>query len=383
MTMDIQEVNGAASRPAQGAWRGWAARLIARPGFQAWAARLPVIRRVACRDGEEIFDILQGFVASQVLSALIELGLLRHLLEAGPQSAARLAFRYDIPAHRMAHLLQAGAAIGLLKRRKTGDYAIARKGAAILGVPGLDGMIAHNRELYADLAEPLSVLREEGETRLARFWPYVLGGGDGIGPEVAEKYSALMADSQLLVARDTLTMLPLRGRVSVLDVGGGSGVFLGEVMRRNARATGMLFDLPQVMPAAEARLKAAGLSDRISLHPGSFRDGDLPRGADVICLIRVLYDHDDETVTALLRKVFEALPPGGRLIVSEPMSGGARPERAGDVYFAFYTMAMGTGQVRSAARIAEMCQAAGFADLHVPAPRRAFITSALSGVKPA
>lgn len=380
--MNIQDVGGSASAPTQKSWHGWAARLIARPGFQDWAARLPLIRRVARRDGEEIFDILQGFVASQVLSALIELGLLRYVLEAGPQTAASLAFRYDVPAHRMADLLQAGAAIDLLRRRKTGEYAIARKGAAILGVPGLEGMIAHNRELYADLADPLSVLREQGETRLARFWPYVFG-GDGVASGVAEKYSALMADSQLLVARDTLAMVPLRGPMKVLDVGGGSGVFLTELLRQNAQAEGMLFDLPQVMPTAQARLDRAGLKPRISLHPGSFRDGGLPEGADVISLIRVLYDHNDETVADLLRKVFDALPPGGRLIVSEPMSGGARPERAGDVYFAFYTMAMGTGRVRSAARIVEMCKAAGFADPHLPSVRRAFITSALSCVKPA
>ncbi|MEM9846171.1 MAG: methyltransferase [Pseudomonadota bacterium] len=380
--MEVHGGRGGVPLRERGSWRSWAARLVAKPRFQELAARLPVARRIARRDGQEIFDILQGFVASQVLSALVELGLLRQLLEDGPQTAANLAFRHDVPAHRMQHLLQAGAAIGLLKRRRSGDYAIARKGAAILGVPGLEGMIAHNRELYADLADPVSVLREEGQTRLAQFWPYVLGGGDGIGPDVAEKYSALMADSQLLVARDTLGMLPLNGPMTLLDVGGGSGVFLGEVLRRNAQANGMLFDLPQVMPAAQARREAAGLTGRLTLHGGSFREDELPRGADVISLIRVLYDHSDETVTALLRKVYEALPPGGRLIVSEPMSGGARPERAGDVYFAFYTMAMGTGQVRSAERIVEMCKTAGFTDPSAPAPRRAFITSAVSCVKP-
>ncbi|MEM6482175.1 MAG: methyltransferase, partial [Pseudomonadota bacterium] len=228
----------------------------------------------------------------------------------------------------------------------------------------------------------LSVLREAGETRLASFWPYVLGGGAEMSPDVAQTYSNLMADSQLLVARDTLTMLPLRGTVNVLDVGGGSGVFLSEVLRRNVRARGMLFDLPQVMQGAKSRLEAAGLGERVSLHPGSFREGDLPDGADVITLIRVLYDHSDETVLELLRKVYASLPPGGRLIVSEPMSGGGRPARAGDVYFAFYTMAMGTGQVRSATEIARLCMSVGFKDVRVPSPPRAFITSALSCVKP-
>ncbi|MEM9496819.1 MAG: methyltransferase [Pseudomonadota bacterium] len=357
------------------------ARLIARPGVQALAARLPVLRGIARRDGAAIFDLLQGFVAAQVLSALVELGTLRALLD-GPQDAAALAYRHGVPVHRMEQLLQAGAALGLLRRRRTGDFTLARRGAAILGVPGLEDMIAHNRALYADLADPVAVLREDGETHLARFWPYVLGADGDVAADVAERYSDLMANSQVLVARDTLEMVPLRGALTVMDIGGGSGVFLAEVLRRNARARGVLMDLPEVMRVARARLESTGLAGRVTLHGGSFRDDDLPGGADVISLVRVLYDHDDATVAALLRKVYDALPPGGRLLVSEPMSGGVRPERAGDVYFAFYTMAMGTGRVRSAARIAEMCAAAGFGPARIVRPRRSYITSALSCVKP-
>ena len=125
-----------------------------------------------------------------------------------------------------------------------------------------------------------------------------------------------------------------------------------------------------------------GLRGRVALHGGSFRDGAIPEGADAISLIRVLYDHDDDTVRALLAKVHAALPEGGRLVISEPMSGGKRPERAGDVYFAFYTMAMGTGRVRSAERIGEMCREAGFGNIRAPKARRPFITSVLTCAKP-
>ena len=105
-------------------------------------------------------------------------------------------------------------------------------------------------------------------------------------------------------------------------------------------------------------------------------------GADAISLIRVLYDHDDDTVTDLLAKAYAALPPGGRLIVSEPMSGGAKPDPICDVYFAFYTMAMGTGRTRSAARIAELCEAAGFHQVRAATSPRSYVTSALSCSKP-
>ncbi len=359
----------------------WFARLIARADVQNIASALPFGRRMARRDGAEIFEILQGFVASQVLGALVETGILRGLLD-GAQSAEALGFAHNVPADRMDQLLRGGAALGLLKQRRDGRYGLARKGAAILGVPGLEGMIAHNREFYADMADPMALLRGDGETRLQRFWPYVFGAGGEIDPDVAERYSGLMAESQVLVARDTLAMLPVKGDVTVMDVGGGSGVFLSEVLRRNRRARGILFDLPEVMPTARTRITDLGLKDRVTLEGGSFREGALPQGADVISLIRVLYDHDDDTVAGLLRAVFDALPPGGRLIVSEPMAGGARPERAGDLYFAFYTMAMGTGRARSPERIAQMCREAGFDSPRIPRARRAYITTALTCVRP-
>ncbi len=360
---------------------GWLTRLIARPGFQNLASALPFGRSMARRDGAEIFDILQGFVASQVLSALIELNILRRLLD-GPQSAEKLGFDHAIPPDRMEQLLRGGVALSLLRRRKDGRYALARKGAAILGVPGLENMIRHNREFYADMADPVALLRGDGETHLARFWPYVFGAEGDIAPDVADRYSTLMAESQVLVARDTLAMLPIKGDVTVMDVGGGSGVFLSEVLRRNNRAKGILFDLPEVMPQAAARVARLKLEQRTTLQGGSFREDPLPDGADVISLIRVLYDHEDRTVSALLRAVFAALPAGGRLVISEPMAGGAKPDRSGDLYFAFYTMAMGTGKARSAAVIAELCQKAGFVDVQIPRARRPYITSALSCRKP-
>jgi demethylspheroidene O-methyltransferase len=375
--MTVQEAAHAPRRPRA----GLVARLLANPGFQSLASRLPFSRGIARRDGAALFDIVQGFVQSQVLFALIELDILRRLYTHGPQAPEALARATAIPPDRMAHLMQAGAALDLLKRRRDGRFALARRGAALLGVPGLEAMIRHHRAFYADMADPVALLRGEGETELARFWPYVFGAGGDIAPEVAERYSDLMAQSQVLVAEDVLRMIPLRGVRCLMDVGGGTGAFLRAVARRHPRLDLQLFDLPEVMPEAGRRMAETGLSGRVELCGGSFRDQMLPKGADAISLIRVLYDHADDTVSDLLAKCHTALPPGGRLIVAEPMSGGARPERAGDVYFSFYTMAMGTGRVRSAARIAGMCRAAGFERVTIPRAPRPYITGALSCVK--
>ncbi|MEL6451816.1 MAG: methyltransferase [Pseudomonadota bacterium] len=358
--------------------RGWLNRLIARPGFQSWASRFPLTRGRTRADGAALFDVVQGFVQSQVLMAVVELDLLRRL-RGGPQTAEMLGRACGVPADRMQVLLQAAAALGLLKRKRD-RYGLARKGAALMGVPGLEAMIRHHKAFYDDLRDLVALLRGPEETRLSQFWPYVFG-GEVPAPEAAI-YSDLMAQSQRLVAEDTLRTVSLKGVAHLLDVGGGTGAFLEAAGRAAPKMQMTLFDLPPVVPDAQARFDAAGMGGRVAIVPGSFREAALPTGADAVSLIRVLYDHSDDTVRALLARVFEALPPGGRLIVSEPMGGGARPDRAGDVYFAFYTLAMQTGRARSAAEISALLAEAGFAQIRSPAPARAYVTRVVTAVRP-
>ncbi|GAB1480991.1 demethylspheroidene O-methyltransferase [Paracoccaceae bacterium] len=359
---------------------GWLLRLAASRRFQAWAARVPGLRRIARTEGAALFDLVAGFVNAQVLMALIELNLLRRLQD-GPQSAAQLAPDCAMPPERMQILLQAGAGLGLLRRRRDGRFGLSLRGAALLAVPGLPAMILHHRALYADLADPVALLRGGTETQLARFWPYVFGAEGAADPTVTATYSTLMAESQILVAEDTLRLVDLGGVTRLLDVGGGTGAFLAAAGAAHPQLQLALFDLPAVLGGAADTLARSDLAPRVSLHPGSFRDDPLPRGADAISLIRVLYDHDDATVRRLLRATHDALPPGGRLIISEPMSGGVRPDRATDVYFAIYTLAMQTGRTRSAGEISGLLAETGFSNIRIHTGFRPFVTSALTAMR--
>ncbi|MCF7698880.1 acetylserotonin O-methyltransferase [Loktanella sp. M215] len=355
-------------------------RLIADPAFQARAARIPLLRRIVRSEGEAMFDLVAGFCHSQVLLALVRLDLPAQLLDS-PAATATLAARSRIPLDRMTVLLNAAASLGLLRRSRD-LWSLTTRGAALAGVPGLQGMIAHHDVLYRDLTDPVAFFRGEVETELAAFWPYVFGAGGATDPDVTATYSALMADSQRLVAADTIAAIDWSASRRVMDVGGGTGAFLTALGTAQPHLHLTLFDLPAVAPAATDRFAADGLTDRSTIVTGSFRDDSLPAGADTITLVRVLYDHAGDTVLALLRAAHAALPPGGRLVISEPMTGGSAPARAGDAYFALYCMAMRTGRARSAAQITALLGQAGFTQaVTAPAPARPFVTSVLTTVR--
>lgn len=356
-------------------------RIIARPAFQRWASSFPLTRGTAAKDGAELFDIVQGFVKSQILFALVELRVLHRLME-GAQSADQLAQVLGLRSEKMDRLLMAATAMKLTKRDRAGRYALARMGAAMIGVPGLEDMIRHHAAFYRDLSDPVALLQGDVDTELAAFWPYVFGAGNATDADTSDRYSDLMARSQEIVAADTLASVDLGKARHLLDIGGGYGVFAEAAALKYPKLEATVFDLPAVAPNATTRLRASKASDRLNFVPGSFRDDPLPEGADVISLIRVLYDHEDHTVVALLAKVFEALPKGGQLLVSEPMSGGTTPEIAGDVYFSFYCMAMQTGTVRSADRIGALCRDAGFTSVKTYPSRRPFVTTTLAAAKP-
>lgn len=347
-------------------------RLLSSRRFQAWAARMPLLNRIVRAEGAAMFDLIQGFVKSQVLMALVELDLLSRL--AVPRAIHDLTAGTGLTEDRMRLLLQAGAGVGMLRRLRDGRYQVTRRGAAFLGVPGLPAMVRHHGVLYRDLTDPVAFLRGETVPELARFWPYVFGAAAAGDPVTAARYSRLMEDSQSLVAEETLQMVDFRGITHLMDVGGGTGAFLRAVNTAHPQLRLTLFDLPAV-------LEAAHLPPAIAAAPGSFRDDDLPRGADAISLVRVLYDHADATVAALLAKVHAALPPGGRLIISEPMSGGDRPDPVTDVYFAFYCAAMQTGRTRSAAEIEKLLAAAGFSEISARRGLRPFVTGTITALR--
>jgi len=367
----------------------WRDRLVGSAAFQRWAAAFPLTRPIARRQAAQLFDLVAGFVYSQVLLACVRLRVFEILAE-GPQSVTTLAHRFELSESSTQRLLAAAASLRLLSRRSDGRYGLGQLGAVMVGNRAVAAMVEHHAAVYGDLQDPVALLRRDAPTALAGYWPYA---GDAsaaarmLPPERVAEYSALMSASQPLVADQIIDAYPLRRHRCLLDVGGGEGTFLCQVARRVPGLQLVLFDLPAVAERGRQKFAAQGLGPRARVVGGSFFDDALPRGADIVSLVRVLYDHDDEHALSILRAVRAALPAEGTLIVAEPMAGTPGAEAMGDAYFGFYLLAMGKGESRTPEQLGALLQAAGFRPprvlpTHLPLQTRVLVTGPASRTKP-
>lgn len=339
-------------------WRcrliGWRNAVLADPRFQRFAARTPGLRGVARSKAGALFDLVAGFTYSQVLAACLSSGLLDHLAD-GPRSLEEVERHLGFGGKGALALLRAGTALGLIER--VGDrWMLGQAGAALRGNPGIAEMVAHHRLLYADLADPLDLYRRGGGGgALSHYWGYAERPGEGDDDGVAG-YSQLMAASQPLVAQQIIDAYRFGRHRRMLDIGGGEGVFAGAVRAAHDRLECAVFDLPAVVARVAPRR-----GDAIGRHGGDFLAGPVPKGYDLITLVRVLHDHDDAPAMRLLSNIAEALAPGDTLLIAEPMADAPGARKMGDGYFGAYLLAMGSGRARSASEIARMARDAGFA----------------------
>ena len=347
------------------------------PGLVSFATRFPLTRPIARRRAAALFDLCAGFVYSQVLVAGVDLGLFETLRD-GALSQATLAVRLGLAEPAMRRLLLAAEPLRLVKRAGTGRWRLGPLGRAVAADPGVGAMIAHHRLLYADLADPAALLRgERGDRALGEFWAYAESDGwAGLTAARTHRYTQLMSASQAMVSREVIRVVPWSNRRRILDVGGGDGTFLEAVARAAPAADLVLFDLPAVAAEAKARFDRADLAGRTTVVGGDFRHDHLPQGADLICLVRVLHDHDDDTVRALLLAARRALAPGGTVLIAEPMAEARGAERVGGAYFGFYLLAMGQGRARSADELSGLLHETGFVGIE----RRATSLPIVTGV---
>ncbi|HEX2131379.1 MAG TPA: methyltransferase [Actinophytocola sp.] len=263
-----------------------------------------------------LLGILSGSWVAQCCYAVAKLGV-PDLLADGPRTVSDLAERSGADPDALARLLRGMASIGLFRRTAPMTYALTSVTECLRSdVPGSlrDMAVLDGEEVFrsfADIAHTMRTGRPAFDLIYGEpFYDYL---NDNHG--VAATFAAAMNANQV---PESLASCDLSGVDTLVDVGGGSGGLLAEVLAARPATRGVLLELPEAVRQAGKKLAEAGLAGRVELVEGSFFD-TVPPGGDTYVLARVLHNWADENARLILRRVRAAMTPGTRLVVFEQL----------------------------------------------------------------
>jgi hypothetical protein len=145
--------------------------------------------------------------------------------------------------------------------------------------------------------------------------------GDVLAPdhEIWVKFARAMAPTATFVARLVGVLLDAGAGApwKVLDVAAGHGMFGITLAGDNPNAQIVALDWPSVLEVAKENARAAGMQDRFRTIAGSAFEADLGSGYDLVLLPNFLHHFDVATCETFLRRVHQALAPGGRAVIVE------------------------------------------------------------------
>jgi hypothetical protein len=273
----------------------------------------------------KLLAILASSWLAQALYAVVRLGI-ADLLADGPRPAGELSAACGADPAALTRVLRALSLHGLLAQPEPGVFALTPASQLLRAdVPGsvrLNALL-QGEEIFRSFAEIMHTMRT-GEPAFAAVYGVPFYDYLGTHPDAADTFHQSMGGQPVPTA---LSTCDFDGAGVVVDVGGGDGHLLIDVLTRHPDARGVLVETPDAVRLARAEIDRAGLTERVEYVPGSFFE-PLPGGGDVYVLARVLHNWADERAVAILRRVRDALPEAGRLVVLEdllPEAGAGEP----------------------------------------------------------
>jgi len=302
-----------------------------------------------------------AYRSSSVLFAAVELKVFTGISR-GRATAAELAADAHADPEKLRMLLEACVAEGLLTR-EDGRYANAAVADAFL-VEGRPAYSANGFKYAADLYPAWSRLADLVRTGRPPMPPQTI-----LGDDKAKTRAFVYAMHER--AKGIGSILPhlvdLKGRKRLLDVGGGPGTYSVAVIQQTPGLTSTVLDVPGVLEVTRELIDASGFADRVTLMPGDYLKSPFGTGFDVVLLSGMMHRETPETCQMLLRKAFDALEPGGLVIVSDVFfedDRKATPPFA--VYFALNMMLTSDeGSAHAMTEMSRWMSGAGFRDISV------------------
>lgn len=304
-----------------------------------------------------IYALQDGAVRAQALTFCLTKGVF-DLLEEGTATFERLAEQLNISPRVLPALLAFLCSNRLIDRTPAGyvntpaaTKYLVRTSPAYVGGRAL---------LFNGFYEAIAHLPEA----LATGAPWTQQGQHdmfgGFSEEQQRWFAEGMRANAVRGAEILLSQFDFGPYRALLDVGGNAGWYAIPIARAHPALRVTIVDLPEVEPLAHTTIHEQGLEARIEFAAGSFFER-LPAGHDCLLLSSILHDWEDADCARILRNCYEALAPGGVVIVTEPMladdyTGPDHPAASG------LTMALLGGQNRTRTGIVAMLEQAGFGE---------------------
>ena len=297
---------------------------------------------------DRLARLADGYLVTQLLHVAVALGV-PDALAAGPRSAPDLARELGAVPGALHRVLRGLAAEEVLEELPGGRFALTDTGRLLCtGVPGsLCDWVAMRGGLYAGAAAGLLAAVREGGTPFEAVHGRPFFEHLSAEPARLATFQAAMANRSAREARAVVAAYDLTGCSSVVDVGGGRGTLLRAVRERVPGADVVLFDLPEVVAGSD--LPAVG---------GDFLV-EVPGGADVYLLSRVLHDWDDDVALRVLCTCRAAMRPDSVLLVVEAVLPERAPDDPAAVRMDLHMLLLLPGRERAVAEYADLCAAAG------------------------
>jgi O-methyltransferase domain len=292
------------------------------------------------------------------LKGIVSVGV-PELLADGPLPVAELADRCGADAPTLARLLRSVAGLGLVRSVSPGTYELTEAGGALLGSRELHA-IEHDLDpeisrALSDIVETVRTGQSPFTQRHGSLYDYLAAHPDAPG---AGAFDKLMTANHGQLATELARADQFDGLRTLVDVGGGVGTFLAEILRAHPDLRGTLVELDRAVPAAKEYLTARGVGGQAEVVGGDFFEA-VPAGADAYLLAHILHNWDDARAIAILRVVRAAMPSNARLLIVEVLLPDDDSSHFGkDLDVVLLTVHF--GQERSKSEYDALLTAAGF-----------------------
>jgi SAM-dependent methyltransferase len=275
---------------------------------------------VAEENREKLMEMIHGNWVSQCIYVAAKLGIADHLKK-GPKSSDELSHTVGADPRALYRLLRALAGLGVFHEEPDRHFSLTAMGE-LLSRDSPNSINAYiiminEKECYQSWGNLLYSVKT-GESSFEHvfgqeFLKYVEKNA-----EFADVFNRAMVEKYRGVIPSILKTYDFSGFNTVVDVGGGYGQLLIEILKSNPNTRGILFDLPKVIEGAGNSIANSGVAERIMLVAGDCFD-KIPEGGDGYVLKSFINNWEDEDAVKVLSNCRRAMKPDSKLIIIEPV----------------------------------------------------------------